>query len=101
MEQVKKPNDDANVLAVMIAVPFVAAFVVAEGATLSLLWSWFMVPLSVPAISIAHGVGIIAMSSVFQSARKNRDEDNITIFIRKAAQLMIIIAVGYAAKQWM
>jgi hypothetical protein len=35
-----------------------------HGYTAAWLWRWFVVPLHVPAISVAHGVGLVALAAL-------------------------------------
>ena len=40
---------------------FIPVLTVYNGWILSIVWSWFMVPLGLPTLSIAHGIGVICV----------------------------------------
>ncbi len=44
-----------------------------EGFVFMTLWAWFVVPLGMPAIALAHAVGLAAMPGLFHYARKKDD----------------------------
>jgi putative flippase GtrA len=43
---------------VPLLVGLIAAFAMLRGWTVSILWEWFLVPLGLPALGIAHAIGI-------------------------------------------
>lgn len=53
----------AFVFAVVAGTTLAAVLLMAK--VLSVLWVWFLVPLGVPAVSVAHIVGILAIKSFF------------------------------------
>jgi hypothetical protein len=50
---------------VVIAVGGILAITLLRGLVLVSLWGWFVVPLGVPGIGIAHAIGISILASLF------------------------------------
>ena len=50
---------------------------------LSVLWGWFVVPLGIPAIGVAHAFGLFILVKLFHNRRLTRDEEVNEDFIVK------------------
>ena len=72
------------------------------GYALHILWGWFLVPLGVPPISIAHAVGLGAIASIMRSPGRPtpKGERTEALFYLAFAPLFALF-VGYCAKQFM
>jgi len=53
----------------------VVALGVLRGWVLSYLWLWFLVPVGVPAIGVAHAMGMSLLISLFTSHAASRDAE--------------------------
>ena len=51
-----------------------------RGFVLSKFWAWFLVPLGVLNISLAHAVGIVFFASLFSNSRGDEKTDDETLF---------------------
>jgi len=53
------------------------------GWVISILWNWFIVPLGLPAISLAHSIGLSLMVNVFKgyTESKTNEEEMGTLLI--------------------
>ena len=49
----------------VVIIVFAVPFALLTGMVLSDLWLWFMVPLGVPAIGVAHACGITTIPGIF------------------------------------
>ena len=111
----QKATNDAIVEAVVAAVGYVLATVIAlpvmavlialvaiyEGFAIWILWGWFAVPLGIPAIGLAHAIGVDLLIGMFQPARFVTDDFDWaawarTILFRPA----LAIAAGYVVLQY-
>ena len=84
-----------------------ALSVIVNGYVLSILWVWFVVPLGLPVISVAHSIGLAMVTGwlTYQYTNK-KEEDNIKALISEFAILFIVrplavLGVGYIVKQFM
>lgn len=83
-----------------------ALSVIINGYVLSILWVWFLVPLGLPAISIAHSIGIAMVSSWLtyqhqtskQEGKEKALENLAIIFVVRP---LAVLGVGYLVKQFM
>ena len=95
------------VLGVFAAVVSVTALgVIVNGYVLSILWVWFLVPLGLPVISIAHSIGIAMITSWITYQYKvttQEDKDKVLegLGIVLIVRPLAIIGVGYIVKQFM
>jgi len=83
-----------------------ALAVVINGYVLSILWVWFLVPFGLPAISVAHSIGVAMVTSwLTYQHRASTQEDKeqalqglgVVLIIRPLAAL----GIGYIVKQFM
>jgi hypothetical protein len=78
---------------------------IVDGWALSTLWGWFIVPLGVPAIGIAHAFGISCTVSLFRSrfsTRKKEQEREIDEWFWEwlgtwIFKVAIVLALGWFA----
>lgn len=57
------------IIAILGGVAFIALFALYNGFVLSILFGWFLVPLGLPQIGIAHAYGLSLLASVILSTR--------------------------------
>lgn len=62
----------------LVGLGFAVPMFVLEGLVLSMLWIWFMVPLGVPPIGIAHAVGLVALIGLVGPGPRLRDDEPLT-----------------------
>lgn len=62
-------------LALLIALGLAIALAVLRGWVLSYLWFWFLVPLGVPSIGVAHAMGLSLLVSLFTAGASSKDAD--------------------------
>lgn len=68
-------SSDVNggfLLATIVAVPL---FVSWRGYALSVMWKWFAVPLGVPAIGVAHAIGLAAIVAMMAKSYEDNAEN--------------------------
>ena len=89
---------------VLGAITAIALFAIYNAWVLSILWGWFIVPLGVKSLSIAHAYGVTLVTGLFLSTRgikENKNQDDwisslITWLILPLAALFLgWIAVGF------
>jgi hypothetical protein len=111
VETGKRPlmsNDDdvsdgaAALIGGAFAIAVIAALLIWRGFVLSVMWSWFLVPFGLPAIQIAHAIGIAAIAGMMtsrgsSSSKKGWVEILFTPFITTA----MIFAVAAIAHSFM
>lgn len=67
-----------------------------------LMWGWFMVPLGLPSISMAHAIGLHAIVRFAAASRsKSTTPLSASLFGEAAIWPLICLAVGFVAKQFM
>lgn len=83
------------ILGFLILIPLTSIY---YGWAFSTLWNWFIVPLGVAEIGIAHAIGISCLFGLLISAKANQPDKNLYLTIG----LSPIIAVIYGAiiKGW-
>ena len=69
----------------------VVTLTILEGTLLSLMWKWFMVPLGVPPIGIAHAYGIWSVVSMVRYRHHGEDFD-----LDKAQKALTSVMYGWA-----
>lgn len=78
--------------------------VLINGYVLSILWVWFLVPLGLPAISIAHSIGIAMIASwlTYQDDASKQDEkgSGLRLFLLLIVRPLLTLGIGYVAKQF-
>lgn len=88
----------------LMGVALIASAAFFEGFVLSIMWKWFLVPLEIPAIGIAHAVGISTMvgMSTHQTFRGERGDDawKKTVSAAFVVPLMALV-IGVVVLQFM
>jgi len=77
---------------------------VIHGWVLSLLWLWFLVPLGLPTLAIAHAIGIgVLVGLLTNQYIPNRDseEEILNMVAHSICQPLILLTIGYIAKSFM
>lgn len=84
--------------AVVLVISVRTGFILYEALVLHFIWKWFIVPLGVREISLAHSVGIMCFGSFFRAKIKERakSSDWMTIF-----GPLLILLIGWIAKQFL
>lgn len=59
---------------IMFVFSFAILSIVYRGWVLTMLWGWFLVPLGIPAISIATALGIVLIVSMFTPNNETKSE---------------------------
>ena len=75
-----------------------------SGFVLSVLWAWFFVPLGIPAISTAHGIGIALLTGFLRSYRKTDDVSGKDLFVSIGGWLigsLLTLLIGWIVKGFM
>lgn len=82
----------------LLMVPFAMAW---RGYVLSLVWAWFVMPLGVPAIGIAHAIGLSMTIAVFaKQERETKEEKSFLVLVVRMvmkAVLVPLVVLAFAA----
>ncbi|MDE1970580.1 MAG: hypothetical protein KGI50_03320 [Patescibacteria group bacterium] len=71
---------------------------VTAGVAVKLLWGWFITPFGLPALSVAHGVGIAILASFCTIQYIPRtDEEQRKAFLFETLLPLLAIACGFIA----
>ena len=84
-----------GMVAVMIVLALFGAF------TISTLWAWFVVPLGVKSIGMAHAYGLSVIVSVFMGTRGLGNSDTSTILVQGVVLNIIALIFGGIAVNFM
>jgi len=94
----------------LITLPLAVAFgVYGMPYIVSTLWGWFVVPLGVPALSVAHAFGLILFTTLFRFdliTKAKEDADKGTPIGNCVKTWVVffggglVLGVGYIAKYW-
>ena len=93
--------------AIAAIVGVTALGVVVNGWVLSHLWIWFLVPLGLPVISVAHCIGISMVTSwlTYQYQTSKGEEDGSKVLTNLAIVFIVrplaTLGIGYIVKQYM
>ena len=114
METPKREGDDLVkilgyvALAVLSIVAFAAILVpfsILSGWALSWLWLWFLVPLGVPAIGLAHSIGIVSLVSFLTKQYNPTSNDTSEEKYGKLAYAVmspfLALGIGYIVHSFM
>lgn len=90
---------------VLGAITAIALFAIYNAWVLSILWGWFIVPLGVKSLSIAHAYGVTLVAGLFLSTRgikenKNQD-DRISSLITWLILPLVALFFGWIAVGFM
>lgn len=70
-----------------------------NGYLLSVLWGWFVVPLGVPSIGVAHAIGLALIAGLLKGIRETSEEKGA--LLRIASWLigtLLALGIGYIVK---
>lgn len=96
----------ATLLIILGIIPLIFCLAVLRGWALSILWSWFMVPLGLPTLGIAHAIGF-AMTVAFlthQDSTKVDDRETKEVGLQIAVQVgscLGSLGIGWIITQFM
>ena len=79
---------------------FILPFSLLGGWTLSWLWFWFIVPLGVPAIGVAHSIGIVGLVGFLTKQYNKTEETSEALSFAIIAPLMAL-SIGYIVHLFM
>lgn len=90
-------NEKTNIAAVSLscllgALLFLAlsvSGVLIQGFVISQYWSWFIVPLGLPSISIVHAFGLAAFVGLFKKVETKKNKDDVDLYT-PAVQFVIL-----------
>jgi len=86
-------SDDAAPLVGLLSLPFL--FLI-KGLVLSTLWSWFIVPLGVPAISIPMAIGIGIVAAYMTGIDDNGfNTDSMRDVLKGIVHPLVILFIGW------
>jgi hypothetical protein len=88
-------------MSVLLAVLLAAAITLWEAFVLMVLWGWFIVPLGVKAVGMAHAIGLTLIASLLthQAPSDLDDRDRISKSMRwSIAGPAIALVVGWVAR---
>lgn len=80
--------------------------VIINGYVLSILWVWFLVPLGLPILSVAHAIGVAMVTSwlTYQyrpSTQEDKDKALEGLAIALIVRPLSALGIGYIVKQFM
>ena len=86
------------VLGVLIIVPMI----IIRALVLATLWEWFIVPLGVMNITIAHAVGLSSIFSLILSKVRSKEEESLLKSIsHEFMTFIVVLVVGFIARGFM
>lgn len=65
--------------------------IIFEGLLFTVLWGWFIVPLGVRDISVAHGIGLITMFSFFRVNIGREEKDSKELAFQLVGVLIVLL----------
>ena len=89
-----------GVAAFPVAVAAFCGGIILEGFVLSIMWGWFMVPFGLPHITVAWAIGVSVLTSLFQPTPLGKPSNSEFWFALTVKPLLILL-IGWIAKQWM
>ena len=84
-------------LVIIVVCGLVAGMTVVNGLLLHLMWGWFMVPLGLPVISVAHALGIALVVSLLThqtNTKKGEDKDLGEVVIAWIFTCLLTLLMG-------
>jgi len=85
-----------GLLAIVGLIALIPFSIMYNGFVLSYLWTWFLVPLGLPAIGIAHSIGIMSIKGfMFAKYVKANSEDTITNLVFAVLAPTTSLGFGY------
>lgn len=113
---VEQNKSNLSFFGVILVIALSVAQTIFSGYVLSEMWTWFVVPLGVTAIGLAHAVGIASLGGLFflgvgaaisahnyESENKNRDMVKwyVMYYFSTTVGLLNLWLMGYVAKHFM
>lgn len=96
-----KSNDEDSIPALLLVVLLLPITAVIYAFVLRELWTWFVVPLGAPAVSMAHayGLSLLARSSVWTGPETKKDDRENKSPLAQAVGAVIfpLVAWGFGA----
>ncbi len=71
------------------------------GFVIKIMWVWFMVPLGLPAISLAHAIGIDVLITFIVIPSVNEDRSMSDIISSFIFRPVFVLLIGFIAKSFM
>lgn len=70
--------------------------------SLTLLWSWFMVPFGVQNITLAWAIGLLYLAGLFKGVPSSDNKDKVwLLLVKNFALITLAIVVGFIAHKFM
>jgi hypothetical protein len=95
----KWDNTIENLVVGVLGFLLIASAILLNGAVLSQLWGWFIVPLGVPVVGIVQASGLVlaARLVVFQDCANDKDEDHprISWFVKTFVTPLAFLFAGW------
>lgn len=93
-------EDKNSCLMVIVLLLLSIPIIILEGFLFSIYWKWFIVPLGVMPISVAHGVGLSVMLASLRvkvDGEKKSDKENIVKVLASLAAAIMIFCFAFVA----
>lgn len=106
METTETLSREATIVYAILTIVALIPGVIYLGFVFSYLWLWFIVPLGVPAISVAHavGLGLLKGFMFYRMQRKEESKDAKKNFATTFAYFFIVptisLGLGYVVANW-
>lgn len=85
-----------------LAVVLIVPLAIQNGWILSVCWRWFMVPLGVPSIGVAHAIGLSSLFSLFRGSLSSKSDAGwLTVVLTALAGPWMVFGVCYVAHTFM
>ena len=80
-----------------------AGFVAAEGFVLCLLWSWFVTPFGIAAITWVHAMGLATLAELVVSQVRKEDDvpDLPTLIVVRVVAYLTLLGFGWTLHKFM
>lgn len=95
-------NQKSDFLSVVGLLVMLFLAVIASGGVMSILWMWFLVPLGLPAISVAHAIGLSLLSSLLIGRGNVTKHEDMGVAIGTAiGTLIVTLGLGWLVHLFM
>lgn len=93
----KTDKNDLGIGPILLLI-LTAVVLVIAGLIFSVLWGWFVVPLGVPAINVAHGIGLAVLLGFLRIDIKPKPEYGVkTAVLSRILTILLPFAVAFIA----
>lgn len=75
--------------------------IVLRGIAISIMWTWFVVPLGVPSIGVAHAIGFSAIAAALTRDHPEDKRSTRQVLILAFAKPIALVAIGWIITQFM